>query len=100
MDLWIRTQNKERLLKVNKIEYEYYKPFWSDYHIHVIKLNDSIIQEYKTKERALEVLNEIQGTITSNECLRAMVPNLSNIKGEEEKIGELFRKMIYEMPEE
>ena len=59
MDLWIRSQDKEILLKANEIRYEHYKPFWSDYRIHAIILNDRIIQEYKTKERALEVLNEI-----------------------------------------
>ena len=29
-----------------------------------------------------------------------MMPKLSNIKGEEEKYGELFKEMVYEMPKE
>jgi hypothetical protein len=61
MDLWVRSQDKEVLIKANKIKYENYKPFWSDYYIEAITINDrEIIQEYKTKERALEVLDDIQ----------------------------------------
>ena len=40
------------------------------------------------------------GQITQNECLKAMIPKLTNIKGEEEKIGKLFKEMVYEMPKE
>ena len=59
-----------------------------------------LLGTYKTKQRALEVLDEIQTKITQNECLKTMMTKLNSIKGEEEKIGKLFKETIYEMPKE
>lgn len=56
MDLWIRSQNKKQLSKSNKI---YIKLLNTEYEI----LSGDvfyILGSYKTKERALEVLDEIQ----------------------------------------
>lgn len=60
MELWIRSQSKEKLVKVNEITYEEYKNVLMDYPIATIIINDKIVQEYKSKERALEILDEIQ----------------------------------------
>lgn len=60
MELWIRSQSKEKLVKVNEITYEEYKNVLMDYPIAAIIINDKIVQEYKSKERALEILDEIQ----------------------------------------
>lgn len=60
MELWIRSQSKEKLVKVNEIKYEEYKNVLMDYPIAAIIINDKIVQEYKSKERALEILDEIQ----------------------------------------
>jgi activator of HSP90 ATPase len=55
MDLWIRSQDKKKLIKVNEIKIE-----------SVIDGNSFIYSDatdlgtYKSKERALEVLDEIQ----------------------------------------
>lgn len=52
-ELWIRTQDKTRLLKVSEIELlnEYY--ITTNYYA-------MVLGEYSTKERAMEVLDEIQ----------------------------------------
>ena len=64
--VWIRTQNKKALIKVNELFIvEYYKDYMiTDYLVDYpddgvtdLGLNLGI---YKTKERALEVLDEIQ----------------------------------------
>ena len=57
MELWIRSQDKECLMKVDRIDYDY-----SD-HTHRIMANgyETLIGLYETKERAIEILNEIQG---------------------------------------
>jgi hypothetical protein len=94
MELWVRSQDKLALTKVNSIGIEYDKKLVGYGNI-CVKLG-----EYKTKERALEVLDEIQGKITQNEVLKTMMPSVSTIKGYEEKFGELFKKMVYQMPEE
>ena len=50
MELWIRNQDKENLVKVNEVYVEE----------RLIECKDTILGVYKTKERALEVLDEIQ----------------------------------------
>lgn len=69
MELWIRSQDRERLLKCNFIEIsgnlinKIDSIFFEGYNI-VGYFNDNIGYEtlgtYKTKERAIEVLDEIQ----------------------------------------
>lgn len=93
MELWIRSQDKECLMKVDRIDI-------SDNNIIMANGFEIWLGAYKSKERALEVLEEIQGKIAQNECLKSMISKLSNVKGEEEKIGKLFKEMIYEMPKE
>lgn len=70
MDLWIRSQDKERLVKVEYLEYFYKKVHYANeekpreehHNIGTYISNEQfiILGEYKTKERALEVLDEIQ----------------------------------------
>ncbi len=67
MDLWIRSQNKEMLIKIKNIEikfldfkrYSYVKDIKSKGE-YSIRGNGEPLGQYKTKERALEVLDEIQ----------------------------------------
>ncbi|MBQ8473162.1 MAG: hypothetical protein IJ501_06635 [Bacilli bacterium] len=94
MELWIRSQNKKRLMKVEMVEFD--KQIDGPA---IIYSHEYMLGEYKTKERALEVLDEIQCKIAQNECLKTMMIKLNSIKGEEEKIGKLFKETIYEMPE-
>lgn len=59
MELWIRSQNKELLMKSPELRYNQKE------NDHSILAYDTlgvfrILGTYKTKERALEVLNEIQ----------------------------------------
>jgi len=96
MELWIRSQKGSTLKKVDQL----YIEFKFTEGIYFVRDNSDILGEYETNKRALEVLDEIQGKITQNECLKTMIPNLNNIKGEEEKIGKLFKEMVYEMPKE
>lgn len=99
MDLWIRSQDKTQLLKVIGLYYDYQK---EKHHITCITENDySWIGIYKTKERALEVLDEIQKTIINNEVIRIIMPNVKDMRGNEELYKEnVFNTMVYEMPKE
>lgn len=57
MDLWIRTQSRKQLIKCENIYIDNIGYTSQTYYINA----DSIrLGEYKTKERALEVLDEIQ----------------------------------------
>jgi len=109
MELWIRSQDKEKLLKVDEIHLGLNKEYVdSD-----IWVNNWIVGEYETKERALEVLDEIQkillpkGIIKFNTLLsQEDMQNVKNqfkegfIVGDKrlEKI-EMFDTYVYEMPE-
>lgn len=59
MDLWIRSQDKKTLTKISEVAISYggvtIRGIIGDY--------SRWLGEYKTKERALEVLNEIQNKI-------------------------------------
>ena len=69
MELWIRSQDKEVLLNIKGIQYQNYKLIENE----TVEANiligfynyydNEILGEYKTKERALEVLNEIEERI-------------------------------------
>ena len=69
MELWIRSQDKEVLLNIKGIQYQNYKLVENE----TVEANiligfynyydNEILGEYETKERALEVLTEIQNKI-------------------------------------
>lgn len=65
MEFWIRSQNRQNLMKVNDIVVGYNK-------ILVYKDDEASteIGEYKTKERALEVLDEIQSKMRGKFLLK------------------------------
>ena len=54
MELWIRTQNREKIFKVDNLEF-----LERNGHKYIAS-NMDLVASYKTKERALEVLDEIQ----------------------------------------
>ena len=55
--IWIRSQDQNRLIFATNIYIDDYGSFV------LIKANSHTIAEYTTKERALQVLDEIQGYI-------------------------------------
>lgn len=59
MDLWIRSQDKELLVNAKAFELQHYKN--SPCQIFAVWNNNFMcIGTYKTKERAIEILDEIQ----------------------------------------
>ena len=125
----MRSQNKEKLLKVNNIEVQHHYSYkntqekfllsnesfeWRNvqkkdkYIKSVIFGNDEIkLGEYTTKERALEVLDEIQ-SILKPKCIdfnklskeeRKQLINIFSITPADSSINELST-YVYEMPQE
>ena len=78
MELWIRSQDKECLTNISNIQYVYknYTHGLGTYYDHL-----KILGTYKTKERAIEVLDEIQDLLQN-----AYVGSLNRI--------------VYQMPED
>lgn len=76
--MWIRSQNKKTLMEVNKI-YTTYDKVTSK---HQIKSANIVLATYKTKDRAIEIIGEIQ---------EAIIDNIS--------FGVTSNKKVYELPE-
>lgn len=63
MELWIRSQDKDSLIKVEKIELNYDYLCCNDIQLIHIETDKGRVGSYSTEERALEVLDEIQNFI-------------------------------------
>ena len=91
MELWIRTQNKQTLLSVNNISCDesciFTKIMPTDKH--------GILGKYKTKERALEVLDEIQDLFIKQHISESVI-NQDGITFNTEQLNSI----VYEMPKE
>lgn len=87
MELWIRSQDKDKLFKINGVDIT--KMNDNSYEITGYTTYDIYLGKYKTKERALEVLNEIQKTIETH--------ILSQTSTEWDT---WFKGTVYEMPKE
>lgn len=100
MELWIRSQDKKHLMNAEAIMYE---ETGTGFGLRVFTKNyDFNIANYKTKERGLEVLDEIQSLIDfmiNREMNRYDAEEYMQICYEElEKIKE--NGLIYQMPKD
>ena len=97
MELWIRSQDKKSLVNTKTIEVCNNDIVVWDEEKYDIKI---YLGKYKTQERALEVLDEIQSKIAQNQSLISLMNNFTDLKGNEEVVSKLFKDIIYEMPKE
>ena len=103
MELWIRSQDKDSLIKVEKIELIYDYMCSEDIQLIHIETDKGRIGSYSTKERALEVLDEIQNILNLKDMYkydRELV--LKSWKNVDEKQVKIVRQQmsVYEMPKE
>lgn len=89
MELWVRSQDKKSLTKVSNVQYTYkegdlYTDVKGKHYIGTYYDNLKILGIYATKERALEVLDEIQKILE-----QILDGNLT-----------ILPIFVYEMPEE
>ncbi len=100
MSLWIRSQNKYRLLKVEEFQIIYNQedkelPYY-------ITSPYELLGSYKSKERALELLDEIQQML-KNETIETEIKYINNQAYETKIIGKpIIPKniVVYQMPKE
>lgn len=89
MELWIRSQDKEKLLKVNDIAIEMNMVYgYFDKNTEYEHLGS-----YASRERALKVLDEIQNVLNP----KAIMQQVKIDEYELKLIPEIY---VYEMPEE
>ena len=113
MDLWIRSQDKEILVKVEYLEYFYKKMHYANeekpreehHNIGTYISNEQfiILGEYKTEQRALEVLDEIQSFLENNYISIDEMPSHSNSPYPgyyPTHISTMYRKKVFKMPKE
>ena len=97
MKLWVRSQDKTNLVKVDRLTIDDTNSIFCDY-------NDFYLGTYKTKERALEVLDEIQN-ILSGKCILKSYDNVTPEFSENIIINpcevhiEQLKNYVYNMPE-
>ena len=107
MDLWIRSQDRQELIKateINAYQYDESAGLGNDWHIFV---RDYEVGVYKSKERALEIINEIQNILKPQLYLKQWesvvkqeVDELVHIVNPTyEEVKELST-YVYEMPKE
>mgnify|MGYP005766038149 CR=1 FL=1 len=93
MDLWIRSQTKEGLINANNIcirDNVKIVKYGNDLNLG----NYALLGEYKTKERALEVLDEIQNMLKPKLLVKI------NEFDEQEVHEKIRTNIFYEMPKE
>lgn len=95
----MRSQDKELLMKINRIDYDY------SLGEHKILVNgyQTLVGKYKTKERALKVLDEIQSILNLKDMYKydreLVLKSWENVDDEQVKIVRQ-QMSVYEMPEE
>lgn len=112
MELWIRSQDRKDLVKVNSL-WIMDNQIWMEvpfYENHkklglTVSGHNHKLAEYKTKERALEVLDEIHKCITDKEILYVyknilQIANKNSLKEDEKIIDRATEIAVYEMPKE
>lgn len=111
MNLWIRSQNKEKLCKIENIKYmDTSDDFENDTHS-LWNDNNGILGIYKTKQRALEVLDEITNLIKPKYLIRMdnhgpvndFLNNENNSYVSAKGVGmvsNINQTLYYEMPKE
>ena len=96
MELWVRSQDKMNLVKVRQIgvNYQDNKQIIANYTPELYENSGGyyeLLGTYKTKERALEVLDEIQDELIGSDFMP--------IEKKEEVVLTCGSAKIYEMPE-
>jgi hypothetical protein len=94
MELWVRSQDKETLIK----SYELYIRPYSNIYVIRAKRTSNIMGLYKTKQRALEILDEIQSLLKPKYMAKEINTPITNRKIDIEVFP--YGTIVYEMPEE
>lgn len=101
MELWIRSQDKRVLTKSCDLVIEEYSPNFVDVRTYTHEGFSFKLGEYKTKERALEILDEIQSKINQQFIckIHSMVHPLDAKRIKEELSKEYKGDFILETPQ-
>lgn len=97
MELWVRSQDKRILQKVDNI---FLDANYENKRISTYDDNNTELGTYKTKERALEVLDEIQNILISKYMISLDYKNALGSNFTSKQIQEVLKETsVYQMPE-
>lgn len=104
MNLWIRSQDKKKLVNINAVNILEFEALIA-IHGYINSETHFWLGNYKTKERALEVLDEIHKCIVDKEVLDGCnnILTLANNKSLNEVnqiLGRAEKIAVYEMPKD
>ena len=103
MDLWIRNRDKTILQKVDNLLISDGMNEKKTFNIYTNNINvQNVLGEYATKERALEVLDEIQSLLQPKGMIKFdSILSKKDIKEFKSSIEPLYNiPVVYEMPKE
>ena len=108
MELWVRSQDKEKLVLAKGFETQHTNYDGGCQIFAVWENNYQMVGKYKTKERALEVLDEIQNILKPQILIRRNDNNDKVLlgalqKGVKQKMDIEFKELptyVYEMPKD
>ena len=108
MEIWIRSQDKKNLIKVNSL-WIMDNQIWMEvpfYENHkklglTISGHNHKLAEYETEERAIEILGEIQRIIYPKEYIEfnSKIMNKSKTEVIKDHYSSYLSSYVYEMPE-
>ena len=93
MELWIRSQDRKKLIKVDEVKIETVKEGNTFIYSHATDLGT-----YETKERALEVLDEIQNMLYISISFTNEPYHNADIRVKTEMLCNMVK--VYQMPKE
>ncbi|MBO8161360.1 MAG: hypothetical protein H0Z24_06950 [Thermosipho sp. (in: Bacteria)] len=96
--MWIRSQNRTKLIKVKAINVVNHQVFGYLNETEEPQYNGFLIGEYQSEERALEVLDDIQDFIEKQIDFERSC-QFANAKYPEISSDVIMTKFVYEMPE-
>lgn len=96
--IWIRSQDKEHLVELNRSVIYYYDDVER---VHEILLHGYSVGVYESKERCLEILEDIEDTLIARYTMDLYNNASSMFRGYgQEEIKKTIKKItIFEMPE-
>ena len=97
MDLWIRSQDKSRLVKANDLYIIHDENNFCDYIVNALAGHTVNLAKYNKKNRALEILDDIHSCIQTN-CLFDLYSKFGNFPDDFNK--KTFFVPVYQMPKE
>lgn len=97
--MWIRSQDRKSLFKCKEFYVEEVEVGDKEY-FDIYDQDDYTIATYKTKERAIEVLDEIESILKNEDLLVNDMPQHCNGFVEYCTVNSNEKEKVYEMPKE